>query len=710
MKPTNFIDEDIIREIIFQNSLYLIKLLIISYFLFYWIPKRLFPQPKTTFTIEVIVINMIYMVAYVEIFVTLFVFLKIFSIVIFIIFMIFTKLFFIKFYEKKDPLEEMNKLRVATMIYVLDIIDNPKTFFHRVSVKTNEKIIFFQQHITFYNVLKFLLYLSVVGYIFVNTMARGLQTVSYSIADTAQFVDWVNHLQNNVLYSDYQVGADFYGISILIFFVNTFTNIDVAILFSVYPALLWIALYLAIFFVLKDFTKSDLVAIFAVIVHGFFLMSPLATYVVGASLSTNNPHIEHFLNFSFYAPTKEQLKYVLYFDFTSYYRYMTAMAYEHSSVFVLLNAYFLIKALEFKTNKYLILYALTLFLVFTFHGGGAIPLVIISILIAINSVLFLKLDWKIFKKGLLAILFGAILGNMWVLSMLKFGIPQDFGAAAPFLDKFFQTKEYASKVAENGIFHISFICLDYVQYALFILFIIHFVIMFFRRDRFVNTSFMLIILGIFIVYFGPTFGFPNLAAISRLVEYFFFAFTLLMAISFFYIYKILPKIILVILLQLIVIISILTIPKWINTKKVFNLINQTEWSEIPEFILKINKENLKFTWTVVSYVQDFSKVKNKGYHINTSEFIMTYSPLDKYLRVPTPKVYIVSEDFTNPYTAMNEWYYRWRSKIESNLRAWIATYSMYHDNIKIAYRSKLVTIYEIDNREYMKLVKIRNKK
>ena len=701
MNPIYFIDETIINEIFFQNSFALIKLLLVTYILFYYIPRKIFPQPKTSFQIEIIVINMIYMVSYVEIFITLFIYLKIFSIPMFLILLVATKFFFIKYYEKKDPFKILKDVKISFMIKTLDILDNPQLFYQKLVKNGKDKILNFQKKITFYNVLSFIFYFGVISYIFIETMTRGLESVSYSIADTGQFVDWVNHLHRNILYEKIQAGADMYGISILIFFIHTFTNIDVIILFSIYPTLLFLALYLAIFYVLRDFTKSNFVAIFGVMFHGIILMSPLALDILGGIVQTNHPFIDYFGIFSYYVPTKEQLQNLIYFPLEAYYRYASGMAYEHASVFVLLNAYFLIKLLQYKTNKYLILYTLTLLLVFTFHGGGAIPLLVISILITLNGFLFLKIDKSTFKKGLLAVLFATIVGNIWMFSMVKYGIPKDFGAAAPFLDKLLNTKQYAKSVVEMGIFDTSFMAINKFHYFLIVLFIFNFILFLFRKEKFVNLSFLMIILGVFIIYFGPTFGFPNVASFLRLSEYFFLAITLLVSITFYYICKILPKIVILSLLYFLLIFSILAVPKWINSKEIQVLINKTEWTAIPEFIVKINQTNLRYSWSFISYVQDYTKVRNKGYHINVDEFLLKYSPLDKYLKIGSQKVFIAVEDFTHPYKGLNEWYYRWRSRIQSNLKAWISTYSMHHNNIKIAYRSKLVTIYEIDNQEYI---------
>jgi len=92
------------------------------------------------------------------------------------------------------------------------------------------------------------------------------------------------------------------------------------------------------------------------------------------------------------------------------------MAYEHSSIFVLLNAYFLIKTLQTHLNRYLVLYTLSLMLVFTFHGGGAIVLMAISIIVTIVAIVFKRVNIQILKKGVLAIFAASVVGNMWILS------------------------------------------------------------------------------------------------------------------------------------------------------------------------------------------------------------------------------------------------------------------------------------------------------
>lgn len=713
------IDLHIIYQILVKNIWYVMKLLIVSYFIFYWVPTKIFPQEYTGRGIQKVVFNFVYMTAYVEIVVPFLIFIKVFSLLLFIFVLIGTKFTFLQWYYKKNVLEYLNDLRVNAMIWFLDLLDKPDYFKEKFKNYIHKKFIDFQQSITLYSVMKYLLLFTVFFYILAVLIARGLLSYGDPTSDTSQFIEWVGFLQKNILYSDIKTfGADFYGISVLIFFVNLFTNIDKIILFSIYPLLLLMALYISIFYVVRDFTSSIYAAIFAVMIHGIILMSPVSNIILGLNVVTSNPDIVNIFGLKFYMPNSLSLLSGHYIGFTPYIRYIAGMAYEHSSVFVFLNAYFLIKTLQTHLKRYLIVYFLTLMLVFIFHGGGAIVLVVISILIALNAFLFRRVDKEIFKKGILAIIAASILGNLWMLSMIKYGIPEDFGAAAPILDKLLGTQRNVQRIASTGFLSVSIINITKIHLFMMASWMFAFIFAFFTREKFLNTSYLLIPLGIFIVFFGPNAGLPLLTKQTRLAEYMFFAITLLSSFYFFYffyrpillLFKRYSKAIILSFLYFLFITLSLVTPRWIDTEEFWKNLNETQYTSIPDIILKIDNENQPFTWTIVSYVQSYAKVLNKGYHINAQNFLLRYNPSDELLKIPTKKVYIFVENFPNPYKGMGEWYYRWRDKVQSSLKSWIAIYSMNHNNIKVYAKTKTVTVYEIDNEKYIEYLRREKKK
>jgi len=713
-----FVDLGVVYTLFYKNLWYLAKLLLVAYFIFYYLPSKIFPQEYIKSGIQKIVFNFIYMTAYVELVVAFLVFIKAFSLLFFLFVLFLTKLAFMKFYYKQDIFKIMNAIRIKVMLRTLDILDNPNGFKKQGQQYIRKKLVSLQNSMTFYSFFKQSLFYLVFIYIFATLMMRGLLSYSDPLPDTAQFMEWVTFLQQNILYADNKTfGADFYGISVLIFFVNIFTNIDQIILFSIYPVLLLIALYVSIYYVVKDFTSSQYVALFAVMVHGLILMTPFSNQLLGASVGTAHPLLVNIFGLKFYMPNPTDLfSHTRYIGFSPYMRYISGMAYEHASIFVLLNAYFLIKTLQTHYTKYLIVYALTLMLVFIFHGGGAIVLIVISILIAFNGLLFKKIDRTILKKGSLAIIFAAIFGNLWILSMIKYGIPPEFGAAAPFLDKLLKTRGLSSVKA--NIFDISIVSITYIQIAFFISLFAAFVFSLFTKKRFINTSFLMIVLGIFIVYFGPNAGLPLLTKQYRVADYMFFAITLLSSFYFFYfiykpmllVFKKYSKRILLLFFYISFIFLSLGMPRWTDTQDFWKNVNQTQYTSIPEIILKINKENRPYTWTVVAYIQSYGKIKNKAYHINTQNFLLKYKPAEKFLQIPTQKVFIFVENFPNAYRGMDEWFYRWRRQIQENLKTWVTIYSMHHSNIKVYAKTKTVTVYEIDNNEYIKYLTTKERK
>ena len=158
------------------------------------------------------------------------------------------------------------------------------------------------------------------------------------------------------------------------------------------------------------------------------------------------------------------------------------------------------------------------------------------------------------------------------------------------------------------------------------------------------------------------------------------------------------------------IIAAITFPKWHNAEGLPKYAADMLYPKNVQFIsyganskilLDINKLYRPFSWTVVSYVQEYAKSKDKGYHINTQNFVMKYDPQAEYLEIPTEYVFLIEEITPNEYKGKNEWRYRWRREVEDNLRSWIAIYSANHDNMRLFQSTKHVNVYIIENKKYL---------
>jgi hypothetical protein len=321
------------------------------------------------------------------------------------------------------------------------------------------------------------------------------------------------------------------------------------------------------------------------------------------------------------------------------------------------------------------------------------------------------------KRGVGAIAIAAIFGNGWMLSVLKYGIPQDFGAAAPFLDRLFRTRQAVMQIASAGIEDVIISHLTWVHFALFVSAVAFFVLARIYKKGFYFSSFLLIPIGFMIVYFAQNLGFSQLIHPKRGAEYLYLSLLFILA-CYLKLFIYLPLRLLfrrwakgVFLVFLYTMFALLAafVPHYKDTDAFKQYINGVQYSDIPYYLYKIAHDNRPYTWTVVSYVQEYSKVLGKGYMVNVNDFILHYDPYRKYLEIPTPKVYIFVEDIPHKYTGKDEWLYRWRGDIENRLKEWITLYSSTHTNIRIYGHTKLLTVYEIDNGEYMKIYEKRRR-
>ena len=717
-----YIDFSIVDRVLFLNLPYTILLFVIAYLLFIVVPRIVFPQRYAGGGIENIISNILYMLVFIELAVPLLVLLKIFNVITFIFALLLAKIFFVKFIYKQSVRLYFLQLKSKFLSAVYDFIDDYENIIKAYIERKRDELLLYFKHFDYYIFFKKVLIVAIFAHLLYIIGYRCFISMANPLPDTSQFVEWVAMLDKNELYWDNKTaGADFYGISVLIFVLQKFTQIDSIILFNIYPLLLITFLFFGVYFVLKRFSVSSLIALAVLLIYGSVLLaSPWDVYLATEFVTTKDPDILSFWGLKLYNMTDEHLRLIgpISPAMQPLFRYFSGMAYEHSSTLFLINLFYLIKTIDTQKSRYLINYTLSLMLVFILHGGGAIALIVPSIFIAINALIFFKLTWSLLGRGVVAILIAAIFGNGWILSMIKYGIPDDIGAAAPFLDKLLQNKSAVQEIVETSIESVTIPHITWVHGAILGLAIFFYLVSLIQKKRFYFSSFLLIPIGVLILYFAQNLGLPELVHPRRAAEYLYLGVTIVLAciLKFFFFNplrlasKKLYKKIFLGFVYFLLFVSFFGVPHYKNSDSYRKFVNFIQYSDVPYFLYKIIQANEPLTWTVVSYIQEYSKVLGKGYIILANDFLLKYSPTDRYLRIPTKKVYIIIEHIPHRYVGMEEWYYRWRRDIEANLKDWVATYAATHKNIKIFGKSKLVTVYEIDNSEYVRLLHAKTKK
>jgi hypothetical protein len=112
-------------------------------------------------------------------------------------------------------------------------------------------------------------------------------------------------------------------------------------------------------------------------------------------------------------------------------------------------------------------------------------------------------------------------------------------------------------------------------------------------------------------------------------------------------------------------------------------------------VVRISQRLQPFTWTLVSYGQEYPMVLGRGFHLNAADFVEQFDPTEPRLRVPTPHVFIAVEK-TPHHFQIDNWSKRFdRAAVEERLQTWCTVYGLTHRNLRIWLDDENVRIYEI---------------
>jgi hypothetical protein len=356
------------------------------------------------------------------------------------------------------------------------------------------------------------------------------------------------------------------------------------------------------------------------------------------------------------------------------------------------------------------LFAETLAVACAIHPGVLIPVFPASLLVTVLDLVYFKTDRKSFKRGVVALGAALALGNAWLVQFLIYGIPQDIGAAAPILDKLFHTDRAARDVVQSADTVVQIVSPSTLLYALFFFSLFFLLFALLRKDRQEKVSLAVIpltALGTLFLYYAPNMGLPRFVDQSRMQSFLSFSYALA-AGGFYYVFvermclrRLLPVRFFPASLALAFVLALaamLLTPRWIDDPKYWRQARSMELKETPYFIYEIGDSFQPFSYTVVSNVEGFSQVYSHGYHMNPQEFLTTYAPFAKTLKIPTDYVFIFIENMPVPYQGGGQYWYRWRGDIMTKLKDWIALYGLHHRNLRLWKETRDVQVYLIDNR------------
>jgi lysylphosphatidylglycerol synthetase-like protein (DUF2156 family) len=149
---------------------------------------------------------------------------------------------------------------------------------------------------------------------------------------------------------------------------------------------------------------------------------------------------------------------------------------------------------------------------------------------------------------------------------------------------------------------------------------------------------------------------------------------------------------------LVIVLWLATLPNLFGGDMRTRLLDYSGYGETTYAVLRISQGLEPFTWTVVSYGQEYPMVLGRGFHLNGADFVEQFDPTEPSLRIPTPHVFIAVEKKPHRFQ-INNWSARFdRAAVEERLQTWCMVYGLTHHNISVFLDDDNVRVYRIDRR------------
>ena len=142
-----------------------------------------------------------------------------------------------------------------------------------------------------------------------------------------------------------------------------------------------------------------------------------------------------------------------------------------------------------------------------------------------------------------------------------------------------------------------------------------------------------------------------------------------------------------------------TLPNLFGVTMRSRLLDYSGYGTTTFAVVKMSHQLEPYTWTLVSYGQEYPMVLGSGFHLNGADFLDRFDPAEAPLRIPTPHVFIAVEKKPHRFQ-INNWSTRFdRAAVEERLQTWCMLYRLTHRDMRVWLDDENVRIYEISRRE-----------
>ena len=139
-----------------------------------------------------------------------------------------------------------------------------------------------------------------------------------------------------------------------------------------------------------------------------------------------------------------------------------------------------------------------------------------------------------------------------------------------------------------------------------------------------------------------------------------------------------------------------TVPALVAAPLRGQIIDSSGYGSTALAVVKISRSFEPYSWTLVSYGQEFPMVLGRGFHLSAVDFVQQFDPAEERLRVPTRYVFIAVEKRPHRFQ-INNWAVRFdRTALEERLQTWCSLYGLTHRDMRVYLDDENVRVYMIE--------------
>ncbi len=467
------------------------------------------------------------------------------------------------------------------------------------------------------------------------------------------------------------------GMHFLLLAIQRLTNIDEILLVNFFGAVVGVLLTLAVAWTARELASSNAAGILAGLLFATMVGGASQYFILGGSFETRDLSWARAMSHEAYARVPRTIGE---FDvlLTAFQRQASTLSQEMAIVFLFPAAVFLLGWFRGEQKSKWGFIGCTAAIAAT-HSGVLIPLVLLCAIVATQAA-----SARHVIRGALFGLYGILLGSTWLLGFIAYPLVTPGthpGATALF---YFPFLRHFAGDAAGGTSEQQIEAYNTITWFLLAMLVVAVVLLVLRAKRPLSIA-PLIFLIFFIIHISSRYHLPQLVESRRNSEWFLMSIAMLIGIAL----AQLPRP----LQALAMCVWLIRVP-WPGALR-DQMLNYSGYGSASLAVVEIAHKYEPFTWTLVSYGQEYPMVLGRGFHITASEFLNHYDPASRDLAIPTRYVFVLTERIPHRFE-VRDWQTKFsRSEIESRLETWCQLYRATHDDLRLFLDDGNVQVYEI---------------